>query len=295
MNTTFEFAPLTVGTMRLGAWGAKMNTSQIARFIEECLSLGLTDFDHADIYGDYTTEGDFGKALVANPEFRDKVRIITKCGIRMMGKNRPQHLIKSYDLGAEHIRLSVENSLRELSVDKIDVLLLHRPDLLIEPYEVAEVFHKLKSEGKVDYFGVSNFTPSQFEVLDQATKLITNQVEVSVVHPDALIDGTLNQCMLKNIIPMAWSPLGGGNLMGNPSGEQLVRIRTAADRLAQKYDIGIDQLLLAWVLRHPSGIVPVLGTSKIERIRKAQQTLSVHLTREDWYDLLQASTGHEVA
>ncbi|MGB3466279.1 MAG: aldo/keto reductase [Cyclobacteriaceae bacterium] len=295
MATTFEFAPLTVGTMRLGDWGAKLNTAQIQKFIEDCLETGLTDFDHADIYGDYTTEADFGKALKASPVLKDQIRIITKCGIRMVGKNRPTHRIKSYDLSAAHIRQSVENSLNALSVEKIDVLLLHRPDILLDPHEVAEVFERLRSEGKVQYFGVSNFTPSQFEMLNNATELITNQVEVSVVHLKTLTDGTIDQCMLNNLRPMAWSPLGGGELMGNPKDERLIRIKKTSNRLAEKYGIGLDQLLLAWLLRHPAGIIPVLGTSKSERIRKAVKALDIKLSREEWYDLLQASTGSEVA
>lgn len=294
-ENTFEFAPLTVGTMRIGDWGAKLSTKETEAFIEGCLELGLTDFDHADIYGGYTTESDFGKALKANPALKTKVKLITKCGIKMISENRPDHKIKSYDLGADHIIKSVENSLNSLQVDYLDVLLLHRPDLLIDPEEVAEVFENLKKQGKVLNFGVSNFTTSQFELLSSFTPLITNQIEISVQHLNAFNDGTLDQCMLKNIKPMAWSPLGGGGILGEASDEKSVRIRKIVEELAQKYGAGTDQILIAWLLKHPAGIIPVLGTSRTERIKSAFDSLKIKLTREEWYQLLEASVGHEVA
>lgn len=294
-ENTFEFAPLSIGTMRIGDWGAKLSTKETEAFIEGCLELGLTDFDHADIYGGYTTESDFGKALKANPSLKSQVKLITKCGIKMMSENRPDHKIKSYDLGAEHIIKSVENSLNELQVDYLDVLLLHRPDLLIDPEEVATVFEKLKKEGKVLNFGVSNFTTSQFELLNSYTPLVTNQIEVSIQHLNAFHDGTLDQCMLKKIRPMAWSPLGGGGIMGNPTDERSVSIQKVATELGNKYNASIDQILIAWLIKHPSGIIPVLGTSKTERIKTAYEALKIELSREEWYQLLESSVGNEVA
>lgn len=294
-KNTFDFAPLSVGTMRIGDWGARMNTQQIEAFINGCLEIGLTDFDHADIYGGYTTEEDFGRALQSNPALKDQIKLITKCGIRMKAENRPDHQIKSYDLGANHIRKSVENSLKVLNADKIDLLLLHRPDILIHPEEVAEVFSELKKAGKVLHFGVSNFTTSQFELLNSYTRLVTNQIEISVTHLEGFTDGSLDQCMQHKIRPMAWSPLGGGSIMGTTEEKRIQRIQKVGNNLAEKYGLTLDQILLTWLLKHPSKIIPVLGTSKIERVKSAHEATKIELSREEWYELLEASVGHEVA
>ena len=163
--TKDTISPFIIGTMRLGTWGSQLSTTEYEKFIEGCLELGLVDFDHADIYGHYTTEEDFGNVLKSRKDLRDKMRITTKCGIKLISENRPNHKIKSYDLSAKHILESVDLSLSNLKTDYIDILLLHRPDYLFNPYEIAEAFATLKKEGKVLGFGVSNFTPSQFDLL----------------------------------------------------------------------------------------------------------------------------------
>ena len=294
-NAAYSFSPLTVGTMRLGTWGAQMTTSPLAHFIEGCLSLGLRDFDHADIYGDYTTESEFGRVFKEQPTLRDQLQLITKCGINLIGPNRPQHHIKSYDLSQAHILRSVEQSLVNLRTDRIDLLLLHRPDYLLHPQEVAEAFEQLKAAGKVRSFGVSNFSPSQFALLHSFTPLVTNQVEISITHLMSFDDGTLDQCLRHGIQPMAWSPLGGGAVFTDSGNPRAKRIRTVAQRLAAEYTATMDQILLAWLRRHPAGIVPVLGTTKLARVQRAYDALSIALTRQDWYELWQASTGKEVA
>lgn len=294
-NEKIKFSPIIVGTMRLGEWGAKMNTSALDKFVESCLELDLNDFDHADIYGHYSTEEDFGKLLKSKPSLRSKIQITTKCGIKMVSDNRPKHSIKSYDLSKKHIIHSAENSLKFLETDYIDVLLLHRPDYLMDPNEIAEAFEILKTSGKVKHFGVSNFTPAQFDMLNHFTPLITNQVEVSITHLDCFEDGTLFQCQKNNITPTAWSPLGGGNIFGLSDDPKIIRIREVGNVLANKYDIGLDQLLLAWIAKHPSGIIPVVGTSKIERIKSALNAMDINISKEDWYQLWKASTGEEIA
>lgn len=291
----FGFDPFVAGAMRLGSWGANFDTASYRSFIEGCLALGIHDFDHADIYGDYTTEADFGAALKGNHQLRQDIRLITKCGIKMVTENRPDHQIKSYDLGKEHIVASVERSLQNFHTDYLDVLLLHRPDVLMDPYEIAETFESLKTAGKVLHFGVSNFTTRQFQSLQSLVPLVTNQVEVSVTHLDAFVDGTISQCHEHHIQPMAWSALGGGGLLSTPEGDQAIRVRTELDMLSNKYDCDLDQLLYAFVTKHPAGIVPVLGTSKLDRIKKAVESLTIDLSREDWYRLWAASTGEEVA
>lgn len=294
MKNQISFSPLIVGAMRLGDWGAKMKTKALERFIDQCLELGLKDFDHADIYGHYTSEGQFGEVLKRRPDLKKRVQITTKCGIKMVCDNRPQHKIKSYDTSKQHILTSTENSLKELGMECIDLLLIHRPDYLMNPYEIAEAIELLKKQGKVKYFGVSNFTTSQFEMLNAFTPLSTNQIEVSVLHRNAFDDGTLDQCLKLGIIPTAWSPFGGGAVFARTNDAHIERIRDVGYALADKHSCSIDQILLAWLLKHPSGIIPVLGTSKINRVETALGALKVNLSREEWYELWEAADGKEV-
>ncbi len=290
-----DISPMIIGTMRLGAWGAQLQTNNLQAFIEACLEMDLTTFDHADIYGNYTTEEDFGKVLKWKPELRRSMQIITKCGIKMVASNRPDHRIKSYDSSAKHIIKSVENSLKALATDYIDVLLLHRPDYLMEPNEIAEAVTKLYQSGKIHAFGVSNFNTHQVELLQSKVPLFTNQVEASLLHLNAFENGTLEQCMRLGIKPMAWSPFGGGLLFLESKSENVARIKEVAAPLLKKYEVTFDQLMLAFLRRHPAGIVPVLGTTNIERVKSAKGAMKIELEREDWYDLLQASKGETVA
>lgn len=287
--------PLSIGTMRFGKWGANMSTDALRQFIDECLALGLSNFDHADIYGGYTTEEDFGEVLQGNSSLRNQLQIVTKCGIKMVCDNRPSYKIKSYDSGKEHIITSVENSLKNFRTDYIDILLLHRPDYLMDPAEIAETFESLKTSGKVKHFGVSNFTTSQFDLINSFTPLVTNQVEASILHVDPFGDGTFDQCLMKGVTPMAWSPYGGGAIFSKETDERIERIKKVANPLCEKYDCTLDQLLLAWLCLHPSGIIPVLGSSKIERIKAALKATKITIEKEDWYDLWQASTGETIA
>lgn len=287
-------SPYIIGTMRLGTWGSNLSTPEYEHFIEGCLDLGLIDFDHADIYGHYTTEEDFGNVLKSRKDLRQKMRITTKCGIKLISENRPEHKIKSYDLTTDHIEASVEKSLASLQTDYIDVMLLHRPDYLFDPYEIAEVFSKLKKEGKVLAFGVSNFSPSQFDLLNSLTPLVTNQVEISLLQRNAFEDGTLDQCQKLKVIPSAWSPLGGGLLFRDSTDSKVKNIQKTLAILAEKYNAATDQILYAWLKKHPAGIVPVLGTSKIERIQAAYKALDISLTHEEWYMLWEAALGREI-
>lgn len=295
MDTRVQYSPIIVGTMKLGAWGANYNTSQYQAFIEESISIGGTTFDHADIYGGYTTESEFGQVLKQQPSLREKMQIITKCGIKLIDKNRPQHRIKSYDSTKEHIIASVEQSLRELNTDYIDVLLLHRPDFLMDPDEVGEAIQILNEQDKIVDFGVSNFSTSQFDLLNQKVALCTNQIEVSIKSLKAFNDGTIDQCHLRRLPVMAWSPLAGGSIFDKSPSEQDKRIRKVAEPMLEKYNCSLDQLLLAWLAKHPTKIIPVIGTSKVKRIQSAMKAMDIVISHEDWYDLYQASTGHVIA
>jgi len=280
--------------MRLGVWGEKLSLKEQEQFIDQCVDLGLVDFDHADIYGGYTTESEFGAILKGRKDLQQKIRITTKCGIKLIAEKRPNHKIKSYDSSAAHIIASTENSLKELGVETIDLLLLHRPDYLMDPEEISTAFAQLKQQGKVQNFGVSNFSTSQFDLIHQHTPLVTNQIEVSITHRAAFDNGTLDQCIKYGIQPTAWSPLGGGAVFKPSEESTIIDVQKVAKKLGEKYDAGIDQILLAWINKHPSGIVSVLGTSKIKRVKSALKALDISLTQEEWYELWEAAVGVEV-
>lgn len=292
--TQLYLSPIVAGVWKWGIWGHELDTQDLLALIEGCIDNGVTSFDHADIYGHYTDEERFGKTLALKPSLRQQMQLVTKCGIRLVTPNRPHHKIKSYDTSKEHIIASTENSLKALHTDYIDLLLIHRPDPLMDPDEIAEAFSQLKQEGKVLHFGVSNFTPSQFEMLKSRTELVTNQVEISILHLEPFLDGTLDQCITHHIRPMAWSPLGSGQLFGTNVDERTKRILHVAKDLAEKHGAGVDQLLLAWLLKHPSRIIPVLGTARIARIKAAMAARQIELSREEWFELWQASMGKEV-
>jgi len=285
-----NFSPIIIGTMRWGIWGANHSTRDVQNLIETSLAENLTTFDHADIYGDYTTEKLFGEAFSDMKIDRDTVQFISKCGIEMPCKNRDFRL-KSYNYSKEHILKSVDTSLENLKTDFLDVLLLHRPSPLMNPTEIAEAFSILREEKKVRHFGVSNFSPLQFDLINDAFPLITNQVEISINETKAFYDGTLDQMMLKNLQPMAWSVLG--NYFTGKT-EQNLRIKKVLSELCEKYNAEENQILLAFILKHPARILPVIGTSRAEKIVELKKSLDLELSREDWFWLLEASTGKEV-
>jgi len=291
-NTTIS-SPVA-GVMRWGVWGANFSTAQYREMIETCLQYGISAFDHADIYGDYTTEEDFGEALKENPSLRQHLKLITKCGIQMVTPNRPAHTIKSYNTSREHIIRSAEQSLRNFGTDYLDVLLIHRPDPLLDPAEVAEAVEQLKEQGKILSFGVSNFLPHQTDLLAKYTLVEYNQLEISLLQLQALTDGSLENCMKNKIIPMAWAPLGGG-LFTDDSHPRFRAISNAANQLAEKYNTGLNEILLAWLHTHPSGIQSVIGTTKIERLLQAKAAAAIRLEKEDWFALLLAAKGEDVA
>lgn len=291
MNTSKVIA----GVMKWGSWGSKFNTAAYEQIIKESINMGVTTFDHADIYGDYTTEEEFGHVLRKEPSLRQQMQLITKFGIRRPCINRPQFKIKSYDTSFKHIIESVETSLENLGTDYIDALLIHRPDFIMNADEIAEAFVQLKQQGKVLHFGVSNFTTSQVALLNSRFKVEINQIQASVTYLQPFTDGTLDQCQELGIMPMAWSPLGGGNIFAATDDERILRITAVAEILAVKYQTTADVVLLSWLLQHPAHIIPVLGTSKPARIKAALAAKELKMEREEWYMLWRASTGKEVA
>lgn len=288
-----EFSKLAAGFWRLNEWN--MSITELIDFIEICLEEGITTMDHADIYGDYQNEGIFGEALKERPDLRDKIEIVSKCGICLPVDSRPEHKVQHYNTTAEHIRRSVENSLKQLHTDYLDLILIHRPDPLMDASEMADIFMKLHEEEKIKHVGVSNFTTSQFQLFQSKLDipLVTNQLECSLLHLDAIYDGTFDQCQEYEISPMLWSPFAGGEIFTG-GGKRIKRIRKAGKKLCKKYDIEFDQLALAWCLRLPHNPLAILGTGKKARIKKAAHALNVKLDRQDWFRLLEASQGEPV-
>ena len=286
-----EFSRIVSGFWKLGAGNAELSYSAREELIEKALEYGITTFDHADIYGNYSNEADFGEVLKKKPSLRSKMEIVTKCGIRMMSDKKPENIVPSYETSKKYILKSVENSLTNLNTDYIDLLLIHRPSPLMNPHEIAETFTELRNSGKVKYFGVSNFTPSQFEMLNSYFELVTNQVELSVMKREFFLDGTLDQCITKGFSPMAWSPMGGGTIFTETDNKNEQNVRKLAQTLGEKYNASLNQLLTAFLLKHPANIIPVLGTSKLERLKLGIEALDIELTTMDWFALWQAAGG----
>ena len=286
-----NLSPIVAGMWRLPQW--KLDAPGLARWIAQALDLGITTFDHADIYGGYSVEAAFGEALAAAPGLRDRVQIVTKCGIRLVSAARPAHAIKSYDTSHGHVVASVENSLRVLRTDRIDLLLIHRPDALMDPDELAETFRGLQRSGKVLHVGVSNHTPSQFAMLHRRVPLSTNQVELSALQLGALADGTLDQATDLGLSPMAWSPLGGGRLFAQDD-DAARRVRDVLQAQGQSRGVSAATMAYAWVRRHPSRPRPVTGTGRIDGLREAVAALDVRVSAEEWYAVWRAAQGREV-
>ncbi len=291
MNTVIS--PIA-GCMRWGKWGANFTTYDYEIIINQCIENGITAFDHADIYGDYTTEEDFGEAIKHKHSLRQQIKLITKCGIQLVCEERPNHQIKSYNVSKQHIVNSVEQSLKNFNTDYINVFLIHRPSPLLNPVEVAEAVTQLKQQGKVLEFGVSNFLPHQVNALKSHVEINYNQIELSIIHLKPFVDGTLDNCLENNIRPLAWSPLGGG-LLTDENYPNFRGISLMASELAEKYNTGINQILVAFLLKHPTKVLPVVGTTKIERLLQVKEAANIDLTDEDWFKLYAASRGEEVA
>lgn len=276
--------------MSWGTWGKQLSTQEQADLIQFCTENGNTTFDHADIYGDYTTEADFGKALIESGIQREDIQLISKCGIQYVGETR-NNKIGHYNYSKEYIIWSAEESLRNLKTDYLDTFLLHRPSPLMEPNEIAEAITHLQESGKIIQFGVSNFTPSQVDLISDKIKVLVNQVEFSLTQHQAMHNGVLDQMMQKNIHAMSWSPLGSYFKEVN---DQTYRIKKTLDTLTEKYTLTEDALLLSWILKHPANISPVIGTTNKERILNANKALEIQLDLEDWFMLLTESQGHPV-
>jgi predicted oxidoreductase len=276
--------------MSWGSWGKNLSKKDMAELIRYCTANNITTFDHADIYGSYTTESQFGAALSHSGIDRESIQLISKCGIQHLSENR-NNKVKYYDYSKDYIIWSVEESLKNLNTGYLDLLLLHRPSPLMNPEEIAEAITILKKQGKIREFGVSNFTPSQMDLIGLRMDIDVNQIEFSLTHHVAMHDGTLDYIKTNGIKPMAWSPLGSVFKTDN---EQTRRIHRQLGDLIDKYNATEDQLLLAWIMKHPSQIHPVVGTTNKTRLKQAMAASKIHLDLEDWFLILVACQGHKV-
>lgn len=282
-------SPVIAGTMNWGVWDKKLNTQEMIHLINICIENKITTFDHADIYGGYTTEAQFGKAFGESKISREKLQLISKCGIQLEGSRTNK--IKHYDYSKEYIVWSVENSLKNLQTDYLDVLLLHRPSPLMVADEIAEAVEKLKSDGKIIDFGLSNFTTSQTELIRSKTEVSYNQIQFSATHYEAMLDGSLDYMQTHDIRPMSWNPLG---TVFREDIEQTRRLKKLLVQLVEKYGVGSDTILLSWILKHPSKVIPVAGTVNIARIQALMKAVELPLDNLDWFAIWTESMGNKV-
>jgi len=286
-----QLSPVVAGLWKMHQW--PLGAQGRLRWIEGAVELGITSFDHADIYGGYSVEALFGEALALAPGLRQRLQIVTKCGIRLPHPARPGLAVKHYDSGAAHLQASVDASLAALRCGHIDLLLVHRPDPLTHPDEIARCFERLRAAGKVREFGVSNHTPAQFAALHRRVALVTHQVEFSALQMKALADGTLEQAADLDLPPMIWSPLGSGRLITGDD-EHARRVRAALQPLADAHGVSLATVALAWVMRHPSRPRPITGSGRLEALAEAVAATRLVLDREAWTSVWRASMGHDV-
>lgn len=283
-------SPIIAGTMNWGVWDKNLTSKEMENIIHVCLENKISTFDHADIYGSYTTEAEFGKAFFSSKIARERMQLISKCGIQMLANSR-EAKIKHYDYSKSHIIWSVEQSLKNLQTDYLDVFLLHRPSPLMQADEIAEAVEKLKSEGKIIDFGLSNFTSSQTELIRQKTEVSYNQVQFSATNFEPMLDGSFDYMQLNNIRPMSWNPLG--NVFRNDL-PQTYRLKKILAPLVSKYSLGADTILLSWILKHPAKVIPIAGTVNVARIQSLMKAVELDLEKEDWFAIWSESMGEDV-
>lgn len=290
-----EFSRLVYGAWRLTEDPNGISSKVVLKKIETCLDLGITTFDHADIYGNYTCEEIFGNALKTNKSLYKKIELVSKCAIMLVSENRPENKIKHYNTKKQHIISSVERSLKNLGAEKLDLLLIHRPNPILDPVQVAEAFESLLKSGKVLHFGVSNFLPHQFNTLEAYLDfpLVTNQVEINPLRLDTFLDGTLDHSLKKKIAVMAWSPFAGGRIFKRET-EKANKVALVLDEIAQRENCNLEEVILKWLTFTPHKILPIIGTNQVDRILACKNFESIQFTDQDWFRIYTASLGEDV-
>ena len=293
LNPGLSISRLAYGVWRLSE-AADTTAQAVAGRIQACLDQGITTFDHADIYGGYSCEALFGAALRAQPGLKTRMEIVTKCDIMLLSDQRPDNRVKHYDTSAAHVQASVERSLHNIGVDAIDLLLIHRPDPLMDHHALGACLDSLIQSGKVRAAGVSNFMPWDMDLLQSAMKnrLVSNQIEISLMQTRGFVDGQIAHAQRLGVPVMAWSPLGGGRLFGQDAAA--LRLRPALQRVASAQGVDETAVAIAWLLHHPARIIPVLGTNDPARIARMQDALRVTLDRQTWFELYSLANGADV-
>ena len=290
------FSQIVYGTWRLLNDAATATPEHLLGRLHKCLELGITTLDTAEIYGMYRVEELIGQALKLDPSVRKRMEIVTKCGIYIPCEFHPERKTAFYNATSERIIKSAEKSLRFLGTDYLDLLLVHRPDWMTGIDDTAHGLNRLLKDGKIRAAGVSNYNVHQFEALNSRMDqpLVTNQIEFHLLFTDPIHDGTLDQAQRLRFHPMAWSPLAGGRLL-DPDNVAGQRVRRACAVMSEKYgNATVDQLAYAWILAHPSGPLPVMGTNKLDRLEHTAKSAAIKLEREDWYALWTAAKGHGI-
>lgn len=292
---SIELSRLIYGMWRLGD-DKDTSAAHVQAKIESCLAQGITSFDQADIYGDYASEKILGTALKAAPSLRDKMEIITKCDIMLLSENYPNRRVKYYDTSKAHLETSVDNSLSNMNIEQIDLLLIHRPDPLMDAAETGAALDALVASGKVKSVGVSNFKDYDWNLLQSRMQspLQTNQIELSLLATDAFTNGDLAFMQQHNIPPMAWSPLAGGALFNTATEPHIGDLQKRLADIAAEQAVGTDAVAVAWLLKHPGNVLPVLGTNSLDRIGKLSDAVKVEMDRETWFELYTLAKGEEV-
>lgn len=290
LSPSLEMSRIVYGMWRLGD-DSDTSPAHVEAKIQSCLEQGITTFDQADIYGEYAAEAVLGGALRANPSLREQMQIVTKCDIVAPCGRYSDVKVKYYDTSRAHIEKSVETSLKDMAIDHIDLLLVHRPDPLMDHNETGAALDDLVASGKVGNIGVSNFRPWDWELLQSAmkNKLVTNQIEISLAEINPFTNGDLAFHQRQGDAMMAWSPLGGGSVIGNEG-----QLGIVLDDIANAFGVDRGAVAVAFLLAHPAKILPVMGTNNLSRISTISDALKVKLDRENWYRLYEAALGKEV-
>lgn len=283
-----NYSKLIQGCMTWGIWGKNFSISDMSKHISKTIELGLTTFDHADIYGNYTTEASFGEAFKKTGVDRNKIQLISKCGIQLVNEDRGSY-VKHYQYSKDYIIAQAEQSLQNLKTDHLDLFLLHRPSPLMQLDEVKEAITQLKNQGKILAFGVSNFSPAQVDFLKDDLEISVNQIQCSLTQVTPFEYDSLFYHQKNHITTMAWSPLGGFYKL-----DKAHSLRLALSQMANTYSCTETELILAWLLNHPAGIHPVLGTTSHDHLQQAINSLDIRLNLQDWFVLFEAARGKEV-
>jgi predicted oxidoreductase len=296
MMGRIALGPLSFSRMAYGMWrlcdDADTSPRHVQAKIEACLARGITTIDQADIYGGYTSEALLGACLRAAPSLRGQIELVTKCGIVAPVGRHAAARVKYYDTSAAHITASLETSLKDMAVESVELLLIHRQDPFLDPHETGAALDALVASGKVRAVGVSNFRPHDFSLLQSAMRerLVTNQIEISLKCHDPFTNGDVAFLQERAIVPMAWSPLGGGHLLGRDH----PALAPLLIRMAGEYDVEPSAIAIAWLMAHPARILPVIGTNQVARIAHLADAAEVVLSRQDWFELYTAALGREV-